>query len=175
MVYLQEEYEKVSKGIEPGIKFPEDIKFDEKRRWSYGDVENNGVFYHPKLTDYSHQAFETYFLIKTGLTYSDLSRDSYESMMKRKKFNKDLERMTFPIGAFYQFMFAPMKAGDEFGIWIDTINISPKILGLRAWTISTEDFKAKAVVAWLRWAKLLGENTSTIEIPEWFPKRSKMF
>jgi hypothetical protein len=36
-------------------------QYDDIRRWSYGDVENNGVYYHPQLTNYAHQAFEQFF------------------------------------------------------------------------------------------------------------------
>jgi hypothetical protein len=33
--------------------------YDDIRKWSYGDVENNGVYYHPQLTHYTHRCLSS--------------------------------------------------------------------------------------------------------------------
>src|SRR5436190_14410223 len=92
----------------------EEVQAD--RRWSYGDVESNGIYYHPQLTHYAHQAFEQFFHEQTGLTYSDLSRQSSESDAARAMHDPPIPRMTFPVEWLHQWMLLPMKAGDGYRI-----------------------------------------------------------
>lgn len=49
------------------------VKYDNRHRWSVGDVENNDIFYHPQLTHYAHLAFEHFCYSERGIQYSDLS------------------------------------------------------------------------------------------------------
>ena len=105
-----------------------------ERRWSYGDVENNGVYYHPQLTHYAHQAFEEFFYRRVGLHYVDLSRRTVESGSEtaRLKHSPPIPLMTFPVEWLFQLMTHPMIAGEIFRITIDTVDIDAKRIGVRA-------------------------------------------
>src|ERR1044071_2209475 len=86
-----------------------------ERRWSYGDVENNGVFYHPQLTHYAHQVFEQFFFRQTGIQYSDLSgRDERHLSARLGRTPPITNRITFPVLWLHQWMLQPMGAGDAF-------------------------------------------------------------
>jgi acyl-CoA thioesterase FadM len=149
--------------------------YDDVRRWSYGDVENNGVYYHPQLTHYTHQVFEQFFLNNThGLHYSDLSgRDLIHEKARQKHSPPIQHRMTFPVGWLHQWMLRPMRAGDIFQTWIDTIDLDSRI-GVRARVYDDGD-RLAALVIWVRWAKVLEPEPKIVEIPEWFPRRSRGF
>ncbi|HEX4966302.1 MAG TPA: hypothetical protein VF173_36170 [Thermoanaerobaculia bacterium] len=138
------------------------------RRWSYGDVENNGVYYHPQLTHYAHQAFEEFFYNQTGIHYTDLPRQTPASEKIRQAHSPPIVRMTFPVGWLHQWMLKPMHAGEEFKIWIDTVAVATNRIGVRAW-IYNETNELAAVVIWLRWAKTLDGLETTVPIPAWFP------
>ena len=140
-----------------------------ERTWSFGDVENGGVYYHPQLTHYAHQAFEQFFLDRTGLHYSDLSGRRDENESRRKRHKPPLQRMTFPVQWLHQFMKSPMYAGDSFRISIDTMDLHPKRIAVRAWVWLASSALA-GVVVWVRWAKELEPIEKTIPIPEWFPR-----
>lgn len=141
-------------------------RFHQKRTWSYGDVENNGIYYHPNLTHYAHQAFEEFFKDRVGIHYVDLSRDTTSSQAQRDGHN--IQRMTFPVEWLYQWMSKPMEAGDSFDICLDTVDLDWKRIAVRAWVLDQSDDVA-AVVIWLRWALLLPDRKS-IPIPSWFPR-----
>jgi len=141
-----------------------------ERRWSYGDVENNGVYYHPQLTHYAHQAFEEFFYKRVGLLYVDLSRTTQDSQAKRSQLSTPIPLMTFPVEWLHQYMARPMFAGDMYRITIDTKDIDMKRIGVRAWVYDESDTLA-ATVIWLRWALELPAR-KPVPIPTWFPKRS---
>ena len=140
-----------------------------ERRWSYGDVENNGVYYHPQLTHYAHQAFEEFFYNRTGLHYVDLSRGTDYSQSKRSHHSPPIPLMTFPVEWLYQYMARPMFAGDTYRITIDTVDIDMNRIGVRAWVYDERDALA-ATTIWLRWAVEL-PTRKPIPIPTWFPRR----
>jgi hypothetical protein len=158
-------FEKVTEDLRhPPIRSSE-VPF--KRFWSYGDVENNEVYYHPQLTHYAHQFFEEVFHQKTGLHYVDLSRDADDS--KQKRHTKNVERMTLPVLWLHQFMLQPMRAGQEFETYITVMSLDYQKVAVRAWSyIHTPDGRdLAAVVIWIRKALLLPER-KPIPIPEWF-------
>jgi acyl-CoA thioesterase FadM len=140
-----------------------------ERRWSYGDVENNGVYYHPQLTHYAHQGFEEFFLKRVGFHYVDLSRTSNESHAVRLSHKPPLPRMTFPVEWLHQWMGLPMQAGERFRVTIDTVEIDAKRIAVRAWVYNEADLLAASVL-WLRWAVELDPKRKTIPIPAWFPR-----
>jgi len=139
-----------------------------ERRWSYGDVENNQVYYHPQLTHYAHQAFEEFFFRRTGLHYADLSSTAPRSEEARRQHVPPIPRMTFPVGWLHQWMRKRMHAGDLFRVWIDTVDVAEDRIGVRAW-VAAESSEIAAVVIWLRWARDL-ETDQVIDIPAWFPR-----
>ena len=142
--------------------------FDDIRRWSYGDVENNGVYYHPNLTHYAHQVFEEVFLLQKGLHYTDLSGREQRHREARQRHTPPIgARMTFPVEWLHQWMRLPMYAGDTTKTWIDTVRVAERQVGVRAW-IYTEGHDLAALVVWLRWAKILEPSPRTVPIPEWF-------
>lgn len=146
-------------------------EFDDIRRWSYGDVENNGVYYHPNLTHYAHQVFEEVFLREQGIHYTDLSgRDRRHEEARQRHAPPIEERMTFPVEWLHQWMRLPMYAGDKIKTWIDAVRVAEKRVGVRAW-VYTESDDLAAVVIWLRWARVLDRTPQTISIPEWFLQR----
>jgi hypothetical protein len=146
--------------------------FDETREWSYGDVENNGVFYHPELTHYSHQVFEHFFFKETGIHYSDLSgRDERHLSARLGHTPPIVRRITFPVLWLHQWMTQPMGAGDAFHTWIDTVDLSVDRIAVRA-HVFTEARERAALVIWVRAAKEL-DPEKVIPIPEWFPRRKK--
>src|SRR5205085_2280372 len=121
------------------------------RRWSYGDVENNGVYYHPQLTHYAHQVFEQFFFKKLGLQYADLS--GRDSRHERARQDHDIpHRITFPVGWLHQWMLSPMQAGDIFETWIDTVDLARDHIGVRA-KVYDQSRELAAVVIWVRWAR----------------------
>jgi len=142
-------------------------EFDKVQRWSYGDVENNGVFYHPNLTHYAHQVFEEVFFKECGLFYSDLSGRDRRHEEARQSHKPPLERMTFPVQWLHQWMGERMHAGDEIRTWIDAIVVADKRVGVRAW-VYDEDNELAALVIWLRWARILDPVAENVSIPEWF-------
>ena len=146
---------------------PSQFTFKRTRRWSYGDVENNGVYYHPNLTHYAHQVFEEWFFERMGFDYVDLSRDDEKSEGKRSK--QDISRMTFPVQWLHQFMNKPMSAGDEFTIGINIESINALRIGVRAFVFNSSDQMVAAVI-WVRFAILLPAKT-LIDIPSWFPRK----
>jgi len=147
------------------------IEYDDIRRWSYGDVENNGVYYHPQLTHYAHQVFEQFFFKERGLQYADLSgRDSRHEEARLKHTPKIEDRITFPVAWLHQWMLKPMQAGDIFRTWIDTVDLAKDHIGVRA-LVYDERAKLAAVVIWVRWAVNLPGRERT-DIPEWFPRRA---
>lgn len=141
------------------------LQFQRSMKWTYGDVENNGVYYHPTLTHYAHQTFEEFFAQRVGLDYVDLSRVSDGSDKRRQELG--IERMTFPVVWLHQYMCRPMHAGDEFTIGIDTVEINATRIGVRAYVSNSAGIAA--VVMWVRAAMLLPDRT-TIKIPDWFPR-----
>lgn len=141
-----------------------------ERTWSYGDVENNGVYYHPQLTHYAHQAFEEFFNRRMGLHYVDLSRISTKSDEARAKHLPPIPRMTFPVEWLLQWMHRPMHAGEPFRITIDTVEIDSAKIGVRAWVYNEQD-KVAAAVIWIRAAVELDPNRRPVAIPEWFPRK----
>jgi acyl-CoA thioesterase FadM len=145
----------------------EEIQVDQ--RWSYGDVENNGIYYHPQLTHYAHQAFEEFFYRRVGLNYVDLSRRENESQTARSAHSPPIQRMTFPVEWLHQWMPRPMVAGEKFRITIDTVDIDANRIGVRAW-VYNEQGKIGAVVIWLRWAVELEPTRKKVSIPSWFPR-----
>jgi hypothetical protein len=145
-------------------------RYDSSRRWSYGDVENNGVFYHPQLTNYAHQAFEEFFYAQRNIQYADLSgRDERHDKARRSHDPRILDRMTFPVAWLHQWMRKPMAAGDLFHIWIDTIDLTPHRIGVRAHIFNEQD-KHAGFVIWVRSARLLDSKVAA-PIPDWFPRR----
>ncbi len=143
-------------------------RFDDVRRWSYGDVENNGVYYHPNLTHYAHQVFEEVFFLERGINYSDLSGREERHHEARQRHDPPIRaRMTFPVQWLHQWMIEPMFAGDKIYTWIDAVTVADKRVGVRAW-VYTESKKLAAVVIWLRWAKILEPVEQIVDIPEWF-------
>jgi acyl-CoA thioesterase FadM len=140
-----------------------------ERRWSYGDVENNGVYYHPQLTHYAHQAFEEFFYRRVGLHYVDLSRRDEKSQAARSAHSPSIPLMTFPVEWLHQWMHRPMHAGETFRITIDTVDIDANRIGVRAWVYNEQD-KIVAVVIWLRAAVELEPKRRTVSIPSWFPR-----
>jgi len=153
-------------------------KYDSSRRWSYGDVENNGVFYHPQLTHYAHQVFEKFFYIQRNIHYADLSGREERHDIARKNHDPEIpHRMTFPVAWLHQWMRKPMAAGDPFHIWIDTIDLKNAIdpkkdrIGVRAHIFNEED-KHAGFVIWVRSARLLDTKVSA-PIPDWFPRRNR--
>lgn len=150
----------------PDPASPPQRAFRLDRHWSYGDVENNGVFYHPNLTHYAHQAFEEWFLARTGMHYVDLSRDSERSNARRAA--RGYPRMTFPVEWLHQFMQEPMEAGDQYTVLIEVVELDTRRVGVRAWILNASGATA-ALVMWVRWAVLLPDRTS-VDIPGWFPR-----
>jgi acyl-CoA thioesterase FadM len=147
-----------------GSRAPRDRPF--LRTWSYGDVENNGIYYHPQLTHYAHQAFEEFFFAKTGLHYVDLSRQTERS---KNAHVPAIPRMTFPVEWLYQWMVRPMEAGDQFHIGLDVVNLTPDRVGIRAWVFD-DPGRLVAVVIWLRAAVELEGGRRTVDFPSWFPR-----
>jgi acyl-CoA thioesterase FadM len=147
-------------------------RYDDRRRWSYGDVENNGVYYHPQLTHYAHQVFEEFFYNKThGLHYAYLSgRDPIHQEARQK--HSIQHRMTFPVGWLHQWMLKPMRAGDVYQTWIDTIDLAKDHIGVRA-HVYDECGNLSAVVIWVRWARVLEPEVKVIDIPAWFPRQHR--
>lgn len=142
-----------------------DFQFIVQQWWSYGDVENNGVFYHPNLTHYAHKAFEEFFHKRKGLHYVDLSRDSDKSAQKRAEL--PAKRMTFAVSDLYQHMSCKMEAGDTFQIGIQAEKVDAERIAVIAGVYDAKSIYVGAVI-WIRWALLLPSRRS-IEIPEWFP------
>src|SRR2546430_6574815 len=140
----------------------EEVQAD--RRWSYGDVENNGVYYHPQLTHYAHQAFEEFFYRRVGLHYVDLSRRDEKSQAARSAHSPPIPLMTFPVEWLHQWMHRAMHAGEQFRITIDTVDIDAERIGVRAW-VYNEKGKVAAVVIWLRAAVELEPKRATVSIP----------
>jgi hypothetical protein len=147
-------------------------EFDDVQRWSYGDVENNGVFYHPNLTHYAHQVFEEVFFRECGLLYTDLSGREEHHEKARKRHEPPLERMTFPVQWLHQWMGKRMHAGEIFKTRIDAIDVAEKRVGVRGW-VYTEQHELAALVVWLRWAVILDPAARNVNIPEWFPCRER--
>lgn len=150
-----------------GSGSPRDRPF--RRTWSYGDVENNGIYYHPLLTHYAHQAFEEFFFTKTGLHYVDLSRQTERSKKARDNHVPRIPRMTFPVEWLYQWMVRPMEAGDSFCIGLDIVSLTRARIGVRAWVFDDADALV-AVVIWLRAAVELEGGRRTVDFPSWFPQ-----
>jgi hypothetical protein len=152
-------------------------EFDDVRRWSYGDVENNGVYYHPNLTHYAHQIFEDVFFRERGILYTDLSGRDEQHLRARQIHEPPIEaRMTFPVQWLHQWMGKAMYAGDVIKTRIDAVSVADKRVGVRAWvyTESTESpgrHELAALVIWLRWARILEPAARNVSIPEWFPRR----
>lgn len=154
-------------GIDPAGLPP--VIFDDTHRWSYGDVENNGVYYHPQLTNYAHQTFEKVFFEATGLHYSDLSgRDPRHEDARRQ--HSIGRRITFPVEWLHQWMRRPMRAGDLFHTYIDMVELGKNRIGVRA-LIYNEAKELAAVVIWLRRARVLEPAPEPVDIPSWFPRR----
>jgi acyl-CoA thioesterase FadM len=149
-------------------------RYDDVRRWSFGDVENNGVYYHPQLTHYAHQVFEQFFFDNTGgLHYADLSGRDPSHQVARQKHSPPIQhRMTFPVEWLHQWMLKPMRAGDVFQTWIDTHDLAGNRIGVRAHVYDAGG-SVVAVVIWVRWARVLEPDPKTVEIPEWFPRRRR--
>lgn len=148
-------------------------KVDDVRTWSYGDVENNGVYYHPNLTHYAHQVFEKVFFGQNKIHYTDLSGREDRHREARERHTPTLKsRMTFPVEWLHQWMLLPMYAGDTIKTLIDTVRVADKQVGVRAQVFNENDELA-AVVVWLRWAKILEPKPKTIAIPEWFFLRNR--
>lgn len=167
---MHHDLDRLAEGIDKATKWPGG-KFDDVRRWSYGDVENNGVYYHPNLSHYAHQVFEEVFFRERGIHYSDLSgRDQRHQEARQHHTPPITARMTFPVEWLHQWMRLPMYAGDTIKTWIDTLQVADKRVGVRAW-VYTEDDNLAAVVIWLRWAKVLEPIPETVKIPEWFFRR----
>jgi acyl-CoA thioesterase FadM len=141
-----------------------------ERTWSYGDVENNGVYYHPQLTHYAHQAFEEFFNRRVGFHYVDLSRISTKSNDLRTDHVPPIPRMTFPVEWLFQWMYRPMYAGEQFRITIDTVKISSERIGVRAW-VYNEPGQLTAAVIWIRAALELDPDRRPVQIPDWFPRK----
>jgi hypothetical protein len=147
--------------------------YDDSRRWSYGDVENNGVFYHPQLTHYAHQAFEQFFYSERRIHYSDLSgRENRHRAARDSHVPTIMQRMTFPIGWLHQWMDKPMYAGDLFHTWIDTVSLPEDRVGVRAHVFDDEG-REVALVIWVRWAIILDPAPRKAQIPDWFPGRNR--
>jgi acyl-CoA thioesterase FadM len=145
--------------------------FDDSRRWSFGDVENNGVFYHPQLTHYAHQVFEQFFFKETGIQYADLSgRDRRHSKARSNHRPPITKRLTFPVLWLHQWMIEPMEAGDVFNTWIDTVDLTEERIAVRA-HVFKEDRERAALVIWVRAAKEFHPKKRTVPIPDWFPRR----
>jgi hypothetical protein len=159
-------FDDLTRDLYPGAE-PPTLFFD--RAWSYGDVESNGIYYHPQLTHYAHQAFEHFFHERTGLTYSDLSRQSTESDAARTAHDPPLPRMTFPVEWLHQWMLLPMKAGDGYRIGVDTVDVAANRVGVRAWVVNSQ-LRLAAIVIWLRAAVLLDPERKSVDIPAWFPR-----
>jgi len=142
---------------------------DDIRRWSYGDVENNGVYYHPNLTHYAHQVFEAVFLETRGLHYTDLSGRDGRHQEARERHRPSIDcRMTFPVAWLHQYMRLPMRAGDILKTKIDTIGMKAgRRVGVRAW-VYAENNDLAASVMWVRAARILEPVEKTVDIPEWF-------
>lgn len=147
---------------------PSGLASTQIRRWSYGDVENNGIYYHPSLTHYAHQVFEEFFLTRVGMNYTDLSRDDNQSEQKRKA--RNIERMAFPVEWLHQYMKIPMAVGDTYKIGIDTVGIDSRRIGVRAFVFDSHD-KLAAIVIWIRCAVLLLQGRTVVNIPSWFPRQ----
>lgn len=148
-------------------------RYDDIRTWSYGDVENNGVYYHPQLTHYAHQVFERFFYKKRRLHYADLSGRDLRHQEARQSHSPSIEyRMTFPVQWLHQWMLKPMHSGDIYKTWIDTIDLSTDRIGVRA-HVYNQSNKLAAVVIWVRKAVHLEPQRKTVVIPEWFPRRSR--
>jgi len=141
------------------------VRFRRQRTWFFGDVEGNGVFYHPHLVHYGHQVFEEYFRDRVGLHYADLSRESDESAKARKQL--DCSRMTLPVVWCHVHMRSPMYAGDSYEVAVDATKVDNHHVAVRAWVVSPES-GLSAEVYWVRVAVLL-PSRSLIEIPAWFP------
>ena len=145
--------------------------YDDVRTWSYGDVENNGVYYHPQLTHYAHQVFEQFFYEKCGLHYADLSGRDPRHQRARQNHSPSIQyRMTFPVQWLHQWMLKPMQSGDIYKTWIDTIDLSRRHIGVRA-HVHNEANELAAVVIWVRKALRLEPKREPVVIPEWFPRR----
>ncbi len=142
-------------------------RFHVGRRWSFGDVENNGIYYMPQLIHYAHQAFEELMIAKLGIAYVDLSRQTPESEAMRNAHEPPIPRMTFPIRWLHQVNYKPMYAGEPFWISFDAVPLDTRKIGVRAWTFDKNETLA-AVVIWLRWAQELDTRVGVAEIPAWF-------
>jgi len=158
--------------LEQGMPCEPSRHYDDRRTWSYGDVENNGVYYHPQLTHYAHQAFEQFFFKECGIHYADLSGKEAWNLQARQNHEPKIERMTFPVGVLHQVMLKPMYAGNVYQSWIDTVDLPDDRVGVRAHVFS-EKHEWAAIVIWVRWARLLDPERKTVPIPEWFPKRRR--
>lgn len=143
-------------------------EFDDVRPWSYGDVENNGIYYHPNLTHYMHQVFEEVFFRERGIHYADLSGRDERNHQARQRHDPPLgARMTFPVQWLHQWMGRAMHAGDVMKTWIDAVEVADKRVGVRAW-VYKESGELAALVIWLRWARILEPVAENVNIPEWF-------
>jgi hypothetical protein len=142
-------------------------EFDDIRRWSYGDVENNGVYYHPNLTHYAHQVFEEVFFRERGILYTDLSGRDEKHYEARQRHEPPLERMTFPVQWLHQWMGKAMYAGDTIKTRIDAVDVADRRVGVRAW-VYNESNELAALVIWLRWARVLESVAQNVNIPDWF-------
>jgi hypothetical protein len=102
MLDLLKVFDILTRDIDQHRKYSGD-EVQAERRWSYGDVENNGVYYHPQLTHYAHQAFEEFFYKRVGLHYVDLSRRTDDSQAVRSQHSPPIPLMTFPVEWLYQY------------------------------------------------------------------------
>ncbi|MEK6282965.1 MAG: hypothetical protein AABN95_21620 [Acidobacteriota bacterium] len=164
---MRHDLERLLEGVDEGRVWAGG-EFDDVRRWSYGDVENNGVYYHPNLTHYAHQVFEEVFWRERGITYADLSGRDDRHREARQRHDPPIDgRMTFPVQWLHQWMKEPMIAGDVIKMWVDAVAVADKRIGVRAW-VYTESNKLAALVIWLRWCKVLEPVVQNVNIPEWF-------
>ncbi|MDJ0837372.1 MAG: hypothetical protein QNK37_12710 [Acidobacteriota bacterium] len=142
-------------------------RFHVTRRWSFGDVDSNGVYYMPRLQHYAHQAFEELVLDKLGMGYLDLSRQSPESASARGAHDPPIPRMTFPVRWCHQINYKPMYAGELFWISFDAVPVDKRKVGVRAYIYDKNETLA-AVVIWFRWAQELDTKVGVADIPAWF-------
>ena len=155
--------------VELDLPNAELLRTAEERQWSFGDVEANGVYYHPRFLHYAHQAFEIWFEKRFGLSYADLSRAEPDARARRmeKLGNEAASPFTLAPGALYAELYSPMRASDRYRLWPTMQRIGERRVVVVVLLFGISPLAPAGYVAWLRWARLVGKP-GTIAMPSAF-------
>ena len=84
------------------------MTFTTRLRYRFGDIDDAGIAYYPKLLHYFHQAFEDWWSDALGHPYPRLLHD---------------DRLGFPAVKLEAEFFAPIRYGDEPDVHLGILRI----------------------------------------------------